>query len=176
MIDSIKSPRFLVLSLMVLAAAATRALPLFVPHIWNFTAVGALAIFSGAQFTDKRLALAMPLAAMAISDLFIGNGFDAVVYSGFIAMVVCGMLISKRQNISKFFLGNIVGAVIFFLITNFALFYPVSMYPHNMSGIVASYVAGFPFLNNMLAGNLIYGTVLFGSFYILQQRFPSLAK
>ena len=161
---------------MVLAAAATRALPLFIPHIWNFTAVGALAIFSGAQFTDKRLALAMPLAAMAISDLFIGNGFDAVVYSGFIAMVVCGMLISKRQNISKFFLGNITGAVIFFLITNFALFYPVSMYPHNLAGIIASYVAGLPFLNNMLAGNLIYGTVLFGSFYLLQQRFPSLAK
>jgi hypothetical protein len=176
MINSIKSPRFLVLSLMVLAAAATRALPLFIPHIWNFTAVGALAIFSGAQFTDKRLALAMPLAAMAISDLFIGNGFDAVVYSGFIAMVVCGMLISKRQNISKFFLGNITGAVIFFLITNFALFYPVSMYPHNLAGIIASYVAGLPFLNNMLAGNLIYGTVLFGSFYLLQQRFPSLAK
>jgi len=176
MINSIKSPRFLVLSLMVLAAAATRALPLFIPHIWNFTAVGALAIFAGAQFNDKRIALLMPLAAMAISDLFIGNGFDAVVYSGFIAMVVCGMLVNKRQNLPNLILSGIAGAVVFYLITNFALFYPISMYPHNFSGIIASYVAALPFLNNMLAGNLIYGTLLFGSFYLLKQRYPSLAK
>lgn len=174
--NSIKSPRFLVLSLMVLAAAATRALPLFIPHIWNFTAVGALAIFAGAQFKDKRIALFMPLAAMALSDLFIGNGFDAVVYSGFIAMVVCGMLVNKRQSLPNLILSGIAGAIIFYLITNFALFYPVSMYPHNFSGIIASYVAALPFLNNMLAGNLIYGTLLFGSFYLLTQRYPSLAK
>jgi hypothetical protein len=176
MINSIKSPRFLVLSLIVLAAAATRALPLFIPHIWNFTAVGALAIFAGAQFNDKRIALLMPLAAMAISDLFIGNGFDAVVYSGFIAMVVCGMLVNKSQNLPNLILSGIAGAVVFYLITNFALFYPISMYPHNFSGIIASYVAALPFLNNMLAGNLIYGTLLFGSFYLLKQRYPSLAK
>jgi len=176
MINSIKSPRFLVLSLIVLAAAATRALPLFIPHIWNFTAVGALAIFAGAQFNDKRIALLMPLAAMAISDLFIGNGFDAVVYSGFIAMVVCGMLVNKSQNLPNLILSGIAGAVVFYLITNFALFYPISMYPHNFSGIIASYVAALPFLNNMLAGNLIYGTLLFGSFYFLKQRYPSLAK
>jgi len=176
MINSIKSPRFLVLSLMVMAAAATRALPLFIPHIWNFTAVGALAIFAGAQFNDKRIALLMPLAAMALSDLFIGNGFDAVVYSGFIAMVVCGMLVNTRQNLPNLILSGIAGAVVFYLITNFALFYPVSMYPHNLSGIIASYVAALPFLNNMLAGNLIYGTLLFGSFYLLMQRYPSLAK
>ena len=161
---------------MVLAAAATRALPLFIPHIWNFTAVGALAIFAGAQFNDKRIALLMPLAAIAISDLFIGNGFDAVVYSGFIAMVVCGMLANTRQNLPNLILSGIAGAVVFYLITNFALFYPVSMYPHNLSGIIASYVAALPFLNNMLAGNLIYGTLLFGSFYLLKQRYPSLAK
>jgi hypothetical protein len=176
MINSIKSPRFLVLSLMVMAAAATRALPLFIPHIWNFTAGGALAIFAGAQFNDKRIALLMPLAAMALSDLFIGNGFDAVVYSGFIAMVVCGMLVNTRQNLPNLILSGIAGAVVFYLITNFALFYPVSMYPHNLSGIIASYVAALPFLNNMLAGNLIYGTLLFGSFYLLMQRYPSLAK
>ncbi|MEY3679090.1 MAG: hypothetical protein RI924_1231 [Bacteroidota bacterium] len=176
MINSIKSPRFIVLSLLVLAAAATRALPLFIPHIWNFTAVGALAIFAGAQFNDKRFALFMPLAAMAVSDLFIGNGFDPIVYSGFIAMVVCGMLISKRQSVANLFLASISGALVFYLITNFAFFYPVTMYPHNFSGIIASYVAALPFLNNMLAGNLIYGTLLFGSFYLLSQRFPSLAK
>lgn len=176
MIQTLKNPRFLVLTVLVLAAAATRALPLLVPHVWNFTAVGALAIFAGSQFDDKRIAFIMPLAAMAVSDLFIGNGFDLIVYSGFIAMVLCGFLIRNNKSVANLFLGSISGALVFYLITNFALFYPQTMYPHNLSGIVASYVAALPFLNNMLAGNLIYGTTLFGSFYLLSKKYPSLAK
>ncbi|MFM6976436.1 MAG: DUF6580 family putative transport protein [Sphingobacteriaceae bacterium] len=173
---AIRTPRFLILTLLVLAAAATRALPLLLPHTWNFTAVGALAIFAGAQFNDRRLAFIMPLAAMAISDLFIGNGFSLVVYGAFIAMVICGQLVRNKKTIANLFLSSICGAIIFYLITNFALFYPANMYPHNLSGIMASYVAGLPFINNMLAGNLIYGTILFGSLYLLEKRYPVLAR
>jgi len=174
MIQTIKTPRFLVLSLLILAAATTRALPLLVPHVWNFTAVGALAIFAGAQFSDKRLAFIMPLAAMAISDVFIGNGFSAVVYVGFVAMVACGLIISKRQSAGNIFAGSVLGALVFFLLTNFAFFYPSSLYPHNAAGILASYVAGLPFFNNMLASNLIYGAILFGSFSVLSKKYPVL--
>ena len=81
------TPRFIVLSLLVIAAALTRALPYLIPHIWNFTAIGALAIFSGAQFSNRGLAFILPLAAMAISDIVIGNGFSVLVYIGFTAMV-----------------------------------------------------------------------------------------
>jgi hypothetical protein len=176
MTQQIKSPRFIVLTLLIIFAALTRALPLLIPHIWNFTAVGALAIFSGAQFSDKRLALIMPLAAMAISDLFIGNGFSLVVYSGFIAMVLCGFLIRKKVSGPNVVLSSIAGAVLFFLITNFALLYPTTSYPHNMQGIIASYIAALPFLNNMLAGNVIFSAVLFGSFYFLTKRYPVLVN
>ncbi len=174
--NSLTTPRFWVLSLMVLAAAATRALPLFIPHIWNFTAVGALAIFAGAQFTDKKLAFIMPIAAMAISDLFIGNGFDILVYSAFLVMVFCGYWVRNKQTISNLAASGIVGTLAFFLITNFAFFYPTSLYPHNLTGVLASYIAGLPFLKNMLIGDLIYGTLLFGAFGLLSQRFPSLTK
>jgi hypothetical protein len=176
MTEQIRSPRFLVLTLLIVCAALTRALPLLIPHIWNFTAIGALAIFSGAQFNDKRLAFIMPLAAMALSDLFIGNGFSMVVYLGFTAMVLCGFLIRKKVSVSNIALSSIGGALIFFLITNFALLYPVSFYPHNMQGIIASYIAGLPFLNNMVAGNLLFSGVLFGSFHLLSKRYPVLIK
>lgn len=174
MTEQIRSPRFLVLTILIVCAALTRALPLLIPHIWNFTAIGALAIFSGAQFTDKRLAFIMPLAAMAISDLFIGNGFSMVVYLAFTAMVLCGFLIRKKVSASNVALSSIAGALIFFLVTNFALLYPVSLYPHNLQGVIASYIAALPFLNNMLAGNLLFSAVLFGSFYLLSKRYPVL--
>ena len=176
MIRHINIQRILVLAAFVVFAAGTRAIPLFIPHIWNFTAVGALAVFAGAQFEDKRLALIIPLAAMALSDLFLGNGFNLVVYAGFIAMVICGMAIAK--NISVFSVGfaSIAGAIIFFLITNFAFVYSErSLYPHNVDGVIQSYIMGLPFLRNMLIGDAIYGVILFGGFYLLEKRYPQLS-
>jgi hypothetical protein len=176
MMNQVKSPRFLVLSLLVILAAATRALPLYIPHIWNFTAVYALAIFAGSQFNNKFLALAMPLAAMALSDLFIGNGFSPIVYGGFIAIVLCGMMIRNHVNVTNVGLASVAGAVIFYLITNFAFFYPVTLYPHDMNGIITSYIMALPFLRNALIADLIYIPLLFGAFYFLQKRYPALAS
>ncbi len=175
MTNSFPSTRFLVITLLIVCAAATRALPLLIPHMWNFTAVGALAIFAGAQFSDRRLAFIIPLAAMALSDLFIGNGFSMLVYAGFVAMVICGVLIRRKTNAGNVVLASVCGAVVFYLITNFALFYPLTLYPHNLQGIAASYIAALPFLNNMVIGNLVYGSILFGSFYFLSKKYPALA-
>lgn len=172
----IESPRFIVLTLLVIAAALTRVLPLAIPHIWNFTAVGALAIFAGAQFSDKRVAFILPLAAMALSDLFIGNGFSWLVYTGFVAMVACGLLIRNKVNTVNVVLASFISASVFYLITNFAFFYPISFYPHNFAGVMTSYTVALPFFRNMLIGNLIYSALLFGAFYLLSKRYPVLAK
>ena len=174
--EHIKSPRFIVLSLLVIAAALTRALPYLIPDIWNFTAVGALAIFAGAQFKDKSMAFIMPIGAMAISDLFIGNGFSLLVYTGFVAMVACGFLIRNKVNTTNVILASFISASVFFLITNFSFFYPVSLYPRNISGILASYGAGLPFFRNMLIGTMVFSAVLFGSFSLLSKRYPVLEK
>ncbi len=173
----IDSSRFIVLTVIVILAALTRALPLVIDHTWNFTAVGALAIFAGAQFNDKRLAFIMPLAAMALADLlFLRNGFSLLVYSGFIAMVACGFLIRNKVNTMNVVLASFISAAVFYLITNFSFFYPVTLYPRNFSGIIASYTAALPFFRNMLLGNLVYSAVLFGGFYLLSKRYPVLAK
>ena len=174
--EHIKSPRFIVLSLLVIAAALSRALPYLIPNFWNFTAVGALAIFAGAHFSDKRMAFIMPIAAMLISDFFIGNGFSLLVYTGFVAMVACGFLIRNKVNTSNVVLASFISASVFFLITNFSFFYPVSLYPRNISGVLASYAAGLPFFRNMLVSNLVFSAVLFSSFYLLTKRFPLLVK
>jgi len=139
------------------------------PHVWNFTAVGALAIFAGSLIQDKRLAFILPLAAMAVSDIFIGNGFSLVVYIGFILMVACGLLIRNKITPGNIALASVAGAVVFFLITNFAFLYP--WYPHNVQGVIQSYIMGLPFLRNMLIADAIYGTVLFGAFYLLEKRY-----
>lgn len=175
MMNEIKSPRFLILCLLVVLAACTRAIPYLIPHTWNLTAVGALAIFAGAQFKNKFFALFLPLAAMGLSDLFIGHGFSMLVYIGFTAMVLCGMAINKNKSVANIGLASIAGATVFYLLTNFAFFYPETLYPHNFSGIIASYIAALPFYRNMLIGDAVYGLVLFGSFYYIQKQYPTIA-
>lgn len=172
----ILTPRFIVLSLLVIAAASTRALPYLFSHMWNFTAIGALAIFAGAQFNNRSLAFIMPLAAMAFSDIFIGSGFSLLVYSGFTAMVACGFLMRNKLNVINVVLASFISASVFYLITNFAFFYPATMYPHNVSGILTSYAAALPFFRNMFIGNLVFSAILFSSFYLLAKKIPALAK
>lgn len=174
MIEQIKSPRFVVLSLLIMLAACTRILPLLIPHIWNFTAIGALAIFSGSQFKDSRFSFIIPMAAMLLSDFFLGQGFTPIVYLGLMAMVACGIFIRGKVNPTRIGLASLVGTLIFYLLTNFVCFYPVSIHPQTLAGAIESYVVALPFLRNMLLSDLLYGTVLFGGFYFIEKRYPAL--
>jgi hypothetical protein len=61
-------PRFLLLVLMICVSAALR----LVDHPWNLAPMGALALFAGAHFREKRWAFLVPIAAMMLSDLAIG--------------------------------------------------------------------------------------------------------
>jgi hypothetical protein len=52
------TPRFWFVAVMILMTAASR----LIPHPPNFTPLGAIALFGGACFADKRLAFVVPLA------------------------------------------------------------------------------------------------------------------
>ena len=111
------SPRFLVLCGMIAAAALTR----FIPHLPNFTAVGAMALFGGAYFANKKVAFAVPLIAMFITDLFLGfHSTIIAVYLAFALIVVIGMTMVQKKNVSNVLIASIVASVSFFVITNFA--------------------------------------------------------
>ena len=57
--DNLLYRTLLALVLIALAAALRIA-----PHPWNFTPVGAMALFSGAVLKDRRLAFLFPLLAL----------------------------------------------------------------------------------------------------------------
>ena len=105
--------------LLILIGFLTR----FLPHPANFTAIGAIALFSGYYLKDKRLAVAVPLLAMFLSDLIIGLyqwQLLASIYLSFAAVVFLGIIIKRR----KWFFAlpaSLLGTAIFFLITNLAV-------------------------------------------------------
>ena len=148
-----------------------------IPHWPNFTPIAAMALFGGAHLQKKHLAFLVPLAAMFISDLILGlHQWMLAVYASFAIVVFIGIFLRSRIKIGSVLLASVVSSLLFFIITNFAIWIGSPFYPQNTAGLIECYVAGLPFLNNGIMGDLVFSTLFFGGFYLAQLRFPVLAK
>jgi hypothetical protein len=144
----------------------------------NFAPIAAMALFSGYYFRSAKVAVLVPLLAMVLSDLVIG-GYEwqmmAIVYGALMLPVALRGMLRKYLRIERgslastaCALGGLVtcslgSSLFFFLVTNFA-WWPWSMYEHDLAGLIHCYQQGLPFFRNTLAGDLFFGSVLFGSY------------
>lgn len=154
--------------LITLAIIASVAVTRFVPHPPNFTPVMSVAIFGSAVFFNRYLGLVVALAAMALSDLFLGMHSTLPYVYG--AMILCGMLgflLRDRRNAVKILGVTLVGSVVFFVITNLGVFISQDLYPKTGAGLVACYVAALPYLKTSLVGDILFSAVLFGLHHVL---------
>lgn len=152
-------------TIIIIAAVGLR----LIPHLPNFAPIGAMALFGGA-YLDKRLALLLPLLVMFISDLFIGFYSPAVmlsVYGSFVLVGLIGMWLRKRKNPKNILLAAISSSILFFLITNFAV-WAAGSYSRGVEGLVTSYVMAIPFFRGTLFGDLFYTGLFFGGFELLK--------
>lgn len=159
--------QLLTIIVLVIAAAFSR----LIPHPFNLTAIGALALFSGAKVTDKRLAYVIPFAALLISDLIIG--FHATmlpVYLCFAFTVWLGTNLHDNSGTLKTALFSVTGSVVFFMITNLPIWYG-GFYPMTLAGTITSYTAAIPFFSNQLLGDLLYTGVLFSAFQFVNKKY-----
>lgn len=164
--------QILVLCTIVLLGALTRLIHL--PS--NFTAIGAIALFAGANFKNKKLAYIVPILSMMLADLFLPFGFNFIIYACFIGIVWIGTRISTNQSVKNILVGSLSGSILFYLITNLPFLYTnPRLYTNDISGYLTSLVAAFPFFTNSLMGDLFFNGVLFGSYYLLKRKIAILA-
>jgi hypothetical protein len=151
--------------------AAAGAMP------WNFTPVEAMALFGGAYFANRKLAIAVPLIALFLADCFIGfYGWMMLAVYGCVALTAfAGFALRGRVGFWNTALAAVGSATGFYLVTNFFVWLGGTMYPHTASGLVASYVAGWPFYQyGTLPGTLMWSALLFGGFALLGRRWSVL--
>jgi hypothetical protein len=164
-------------ALLALAIIAIAAALRIAPHPWNFTPLGAMALFSGAMIRDRRLAFFFPLLSLFAGDVFIGfHKLMPVVYASFLVSVAIGFWLRNRRTVSRVGFATLLGAVQFFLVTNFAVWAFGRSYPRTGAGLLACYAAGVPFFWNTLAGDVIYAALLFGGFALAERLFPALRE
>ncbi|MFH1711632.1 MAG: DUF6580 family putative transport protein [Patescibacteria group bacterium] len=157
---------FLLAIVLIAFAIVARLLP----HPANFTPVGAAIIFA-ALYLPRRWALVIPFSILIVSDLMIGFYSWPImlcVYGSFLIMALLGFWIRKRKNVLTVISGTLIGSILFFLITNAAVWLFGTMYVHDLSGLMTSYMNAVPFFRNTIAGDLFYVAILVGVMELVQ--------
>lgn len=131
-------------------------------HAWNFTVVGGVAIFAGAYFSQRYLAITTVVAGLLVSDAVIGfHNQMFEVYLAYALAVGVGYFLTLQSKRSVRLGASLFAAVLFFAITNFAVWYGGQLYPLTFDGLMQSYLMGLPFFRNQLAADVISTFALF---------------
>jgi hypothetical protein len=192
--NALLAPGPLTLTILMVAAALTRLLP----HPPNFSPIEAIALFGGAYFASRALAVAVPLVAIFISDLVLGplqGGqllayFDRkeyldyflspqsfAIYACIALSAVLGFGLRGKVNGGRVLGYSLAGSVLFFVMTNFAVWMTATPLDGNLactSGLLPCYVAAIPFFQWTALGTLFYAALLFGGFALLRRKLPAL--
>ena len=161
--------KIVILSLMLVVIGVAGR---FFPHLWNATPIVAIALFAGV-YMGARYAIILPLAVMLITDFFIGfYQFEVMlaVYGSFALIGLIGYLISKIKSSPVIILSSMVSAILFYFVTNWAVWQFSPLYQKTLAGLLTSYTLAIPFFRNMFFGDLVYTALLFGAYEVVVLR------
>jgi len=165
----------------------------FLPHVPNFSPLNAIFLFAGATLVGRKYASLIGILALVyLSDFALNNTILRVFYPDvtgivwfgpyMIANVISfaiifgiGLLIAKKKHLVSIIGGSLLASIVFFLLTNAGswVFDVLGLYPNNISGLIASIVAGIPYFHNTVIADLLFSGVLFGSYYFINNTFFS---
>ena len=156
------------------------ALSRLLPHPFNFTPVGAMALFGGKFLASRYAKCLIPLAGMFVTDFIINNfifrsffpnhegliffsGYMLWTYGAIALVVLIGWLLLKKYDLKRLMAVTMGFSLVFFLVTNFGVWFAGNgvTYPDTMSGLMACMAAGIPFFKYTLIGNLVNTPILF---------------
>lgn len=151
----------------MLIAALSRWPKLFPP---NFSAFYGLAFCAGAFF-PRTVKWWLPLGTLVVTDIaldFYYQSFSAmqlVNYVGYALIILVGTRFNHRSRFLGLLAGGIVGAILFYLITNTASWLSNPEYTKDLAGWIKALTigtAGYPptlefFRNTLMSGGLFTG-------------------
>ena len=147
------------------ALAASR----FIPHPPNFTSLIALSFYIPALLGLRYLPIL--ILSFIITDLFIG--FHGVTLFTWGSVVIIG-LFSKYfiKSILSRVSGALIGAFVFFLITNFGV-WSLGPYGYTIEGFILCYTLAIPFFAYSLISTFIFSGIIEGIYKLKFVKFKS---
>jgi hypothetical protein len=135
-----------------LALAASR----FIPHPPNFTSLLALSFYVPAILGIRFLPALV--ISFFITDLIIG--FHGTTLFTWGSVILIGLL-SKFlvYNTMTRISGALIGALLFFVITNFGV-WSLGFYGYTIEGLITCYMLAIPFFGNTIVGTIIFSSII----------------
>tara|TARA_B100000787_G_C16180603_1_gene291578 strand:+ start:162 stop:647 length:486 start_codon:yes stop_codon:yes gene_type:complete len=135
---------------------ATLAASRFIPHPPNFTSLIALSFYIPVLFGIRFLPIL--LISFILTDIVIG--FHGITFFTWGSIILISLM-------SKFFVSNIInrisgallGACLFYLITNFGV-WSLGSYGYTLEGLIACYTLAIPFFGNTIVGTIIFSGII----------------
>lgn len=162
-------PAYLFLLLAVLSRLALAANPNHAGW-YNFTAVGGMLLYFGARRSWREMLA--PLAVLMATDYFLTVSVYhySFAWQGYLptwawyvaAMALGQILLRARTTVVRVAAGALLGPTSFFLMSNYAHWVTIGMYPRTAAGLAACYAAALPFYRNDLISTALVAGVAFG--------------
>lgn len=147
----------------------------FIPHPVNMTAIGAAALFAGAVVKSRVIACLLPFFLMLITDLVLG--FHNTMFFTYGALTIVVLLSSyvlpEGGSWKSRTLASLMASIVFFLVSNFGVWWVGELYPTTAQGLITSYLMALPFLKNQFLGDLIFTTAVFAIWDWISLNMPS---
>ena len=142
----------------------------FIPHPPNFTSLLALSFYIPAILGVKYIPALM--ISFLITDYFIG--FHSIVAFTWGSVIIIG-LISKYflKNITTRISGALIGALLFFLITNFGV-WSLGSYGYTFEGLIICYTLAIPFFAHTIISTLLFSAIIEGLHMTYKKKFKIL--
>ncbi len=140
------------------------------PHPPNLAPMGSIALVSG-LFLPKKYSLLVPLTAVLVTDFVLGF-YSTVgwVYGSYFIITMLAFTFRHSASLYKRLGLPLASSLIFFIITNFGVWWSTSLYAKNISGLIECYILAVPFFRNTIIGDLLYSTILFTAFDLWKNR------
>ena len=133
-----------------------------IPHPPNFTPIISIVILSGILFKTFRISSFIFLISMFISDLILG--LHSGIIFVYLSLLIIGFLsfyIINEINYKNLFVYSFLGSLIFYLITNFAVWVSSNMYEKTFNGLIQCYILAAPFFSNTVISTIFFSYLTF---------------
>ncbi|MCC6932058.1 MAG: hypothetical protein IT292_02240 [Deltaproteobacteria bacterium] len=142
------------------------ALMRLMPHWPNFVPTVGLAIFAGNVLGTRKVAYIIVFGSMLISDFLIG--FYDIFWVTYLSLGFIVYLGTKiEQTVKSIVFGSLICSLIFFVVTNAAVWASGWLYPTTLAGLISCFTMALPFFGFSIAGDLFYTGCFFGLYSFL---------
>lgn len=159
-------------SALIISSIAFRMLP----HMPNFTPLGATAIFTGSR-GERPWNYYLPITILFMTDYFLGFHKTMIfVYASFLITTFLAERFYKNRR-SLLFAGGLglTNSIIFFVISNFGAWLTMPIYTRSLNGLMQAYLMGIPFLRNMALADVTFTVGVF-AIYNLVEKYLLISK